>query len=168
MQFNYRCQFPIEAFNSVNEVTKYLKDVTSSNIICSLSMVDLKTYLEMKYETYMAHGVPRLFNSAEYLGLQNNGTIVFSRQVCCTYCTVSLYYQPSARKLLFIGIKLRNCWIEILKHSLYIGFIILCLSWAPVYESRWHSCCNSTIKLAGFYVGFYNPVSPCSRPLCKC
>lgn len=68
-------------FNSINEVTRYMKGVTSSNIICSLSMNDLKTYLEMKLEKYINHGEPRFFNSTEYLGLQSNGTLVLSREV---------------------------------------------------------------------------------------
>lgn len=46
-------------------------------------MSDIKTYLSLKNDVYLSNAVPQLFPSAMWLGLQPQGTLVCSREVCC-------------------------------------------------------------------------------------
>ena len=68
-------------FSQMNELTKYLKLVTSCNITCSLSMADFKTYLDLKQDNYVATGKQNIITAVEFSGLQADGSVVFSDKV---------------------------------------------------------------------------------------
>lgn len=77
-----RCQLSLESFNNLSEFTVFLKTNTQSNIQCSMSVVDIKSYIDIKYDEYLERRLPNLLRSAHHLGLQPaDGTVIFDNKV---------------------------------------------------------------------------------------
>lgn len=77
----FSCLFSVEAFRTAGEVQTFLKRITNTTVLCSLSVTDLITFMDMKRDQYIDKGQFKLFHCAEYIGLQQDGTLVFSHEV---------------------------------------------------------------------------------------
>lgn len=60
--------------------------------MCSMSMVDIKSYLEIKLDEYINRGVPKALKCASDLGLQKDGTVVLNSEVCTRLTTSMLIF----------------------------------------------------------------------------
>ena len=77
----FRCELSLDDFNCVNELTNYLKKVTGTNITCSLSLKDIKSYIDIKRDQYIEQGEAHLYNWANSIGFQENETLVYKSEV---------------------------------------------------------------------------------------
>lgn len=71
----------MERFNTVNDIVKYLKKMTNQNLTCSLGLGDFKSYVDICLDEYIDSGDARYFKAANYTGLVDRKTLVFSEQV---------------------------------------------------------------------------------------
>lgn len=80
-----RCAIDLEMFNNrTSEFVQYLKKRTREYISSTMNFDQIRAYIDVKYEIYLK-GPPIVFITANYLGLQPNGTIIYGSDVSNYY-----------------------------------------------------------------------------------
>lgn len=70
----------LESINNLDDSTIFLKAKTETNIQCSMSLVDIKSYIDIKYDQYLQRGIPNVLRSAHHLGLEPaDGAVIFDK-----------------------------------------------------------------------------------------
>lgn len=73
-----RCCLAIEEYRVINDLIAYMKSVTGRNIMSTLSLIDIKKYIQSKYLSYCnGTNQDKQFFLTNYIGLQQGIEMVF-------------------------------------------------------------------------------------------
>lgn len=79
----------MEELKSIYDVERYMRLVSGSTILCSITLKEFKLYMALKQKEFFVSLDRKLYKAATYIGLQPDGSIVFSDKVW--YCFISTF-----------------------------------------------------------------------------